>query len=96
MRRWRRVVIGNRAPGGAVEVVILIGLERPHEAREAEQAKEQGERHKIDQHFHQGVSRTVCARNALAITRMDEPDIASAAISGVTYPMIASGTAIAL
>jgi hypothetical protein len=36
------------------------------------------------------------ARKALAITSIDEMDIAAAAISGVTWPAIASGAAIAL
>jgi len=35
-------------------------------------------------------------RNALSVTRIDEPDIATAAINGVTKPAIAIGTAIAL
>ena len=35
-------------------------------------------------------------RNALTVTRIEEPDIATAAISGVTKPAIAIGTAIAL
>ena len=34
------------------------------------------------------------ARNALSVTRIEEPDIATAAISGVTEPAIAIGTAI--
>jgi hypothetical protein len=36
------------------------------------------------------------SRSALATTIMDEDDIATAAISGVTKPSIAIGTAIAL
>ena len=36
------------------------------------------------------------ARNALRVTRSEEPDMATAAISGVTRPAIASGTASAL
>ena len=35
-------------------------------------------------------------RNALTVTRIEEPDIATAAINGVTNPAIAIGTAIAL
>ena len=35
-------------------------------------------------------------RNALTVTRIEEPDIATAAINGVTKPAIAIGTAIAL
>src|SRR5262249_35853941 len=33
------------------------------------------------------------ARSAFSMTRMDEPDIAAAAIKGVTTPLIAIGTA---
>lgn len=36
------------------------------------------------------------ARNELVVTRIDDPDIASAAMSGVTSPAIAIGTATAL
>ena len=35
-------------------------------------------------------------RNALTVTKIEEPDIATAAINGVTEPAIAIGTAIAL
>jgi hypothetical protein len=35
-------------------------------------------------------------RNALTVTRIEEPDIATAAINGVTKPAIAIGTAITL
>ncbi len=35
-------------------------------------------------------------RNALTVTRIEEPDIATAAINGVTRPAIAIGTAMAL
>lgn len=37
-----------------------------------------------------------CRRNAFAMTNSEEIDIAAAAISGVTWPRIATGTAIAL
>ena len=36
------------------------------------------------------------ARSALAVTRIEEPDMAAAAINGVTKPAIATGNAIAL
>jgi len=36
------------------------------------------------------------ARSALSVTMIDEPDMAAAAISGVTSPDMASGTAIKL
>ena len=43
-----------------------------------------------------GLSRRLSRRSALATTRMDDPDIATAATSGVTWPMIAIGTAMTL
>lgn len=44
-----------------------------------------------------GLRRTdSCRRNAFAMTNSEEIDIAAAAISGVTWPKIATGTAIAL
>ena len=91
----RRIIVHQRAPGGAFEVVVLAGLERPQEGAEAEQAEPERDRHEIDQDFH-GDASPRFARSALSVTRIDEPDMASAAISGLAKPSIAIGTAIAL
>lgn len=91
-----RLIVGDRPPGGAIEIVILAVLERPEKGRKAERAQRDRERHQIEQDFHQAVSLCRRARKALSITSSDEVDIAAAAISGVTRPATASGTASAL
>lgn len=92
----RRIIIGDRPPGGAIEIVILAIPERPQKGRKAEPAKRDRKRHQIEQDFHQAGSLCRRARKALSITSSDDPDIAAAAISGVTRPAMASGTASAL
>ena len=90
----RRLVIGDGAPRRAFEVVILPVLQRPEKSEQADQPEPQRQRHQKDQHFHQDLlSATLRARSALSMTRIEEPDIAAAAISGVTTPLIAIGTA---
>ena len=93
-RRCRLVVVGDRAPGCSVEIIILAALQRPEEADETGKSKRKGQRDQDDHHFHDEVSSaTRRARSAFSITRIDDPDIAAAAISGVTTPLMASGTA---
>ena len=90
---WR-LIIGDGAPGRAFKIVILTAFERPQEAKQADQTEAQRQRHQNDHHFHDDPPfATRRARSALSITRMEEPDIAAAAISGVTTPLIAIGTA---
>lgn len=91
-----RLIVGDRPPGGAIEIIILAVLERPEKGRKAEPAKRDRKRHQIEQDLHQAVSLCRRARKALSITSSDEPDIAAAAISGVARPAMASGTASAL
>src|SRR5271169_6022231 len=93
----RRVVVHQGAPGGAFEVLILAGPQCPQEGSEAQQAEPQRDRNKIDQDFHEACSGGArFARNALTVTRIDDPDMASAATSGLAKPSIAIGTATAL
>lgn len=92
----RRLIVGDRPPGGTIEIVILTVPERPQKGRKAEPAKRDRKRHQIEQDFHQIVSLRRRARKALSITSSDEVDIAAAAISGVTKPAMATGTASAL
>jgi len=90
----RSIIVGNRPPGGAIKILILSVLERPEEREETGQAEAQCQRHKNDKDFHQDLrTATERARSAFTMTRIEEPDIAAAAISGVTMPLIASGTA---
>jgi hypothetical protein len=93
----RSVVVHQGAPGGAFEVLVLAGLQSPQEGAEAEQAEAQRDRNKIDQDFHATCSGGArFDRNALRVTRIDDPDMASAATSGLARPRIAIGTATAL
>ena len=100
--------------GGAVEILVLAALERPHEGRECDQAKAERDRYQIEIVDHSAAPRTGLAENrslaaprssalrrplrrsALATTAIDDADIAIAAINGVTWPMIATGMAMAL
>jgi len=84
-------VIRDRAPSRAFEVVILAAPERPEECQQPDKTQSQRKRHEDHQDFHD-IPRG-CALSAFSMTSRDEPDIAAAAISGVTRPAIAIGTA---
>src|ERR1700750_963282 len=106
LRLLRRIVVGDGAPGCAVEIVILAALQRPEEGRETGQTERQRQRDEDDEDLNQAPSSrkavsvarrdsvpvgltsvpALRARSALSITRMEEPDIAAAAIRGVTMP----------
>ena len=78
---------------GTVDVVVLTALERPQKGDQPGQAEHQRHRHQVDQDVHEPNPGRSRARNAFTVTRSEEPDMASAAISGVTRPAIAIGTA---
>src|SRR5215216_1185930 len=89
-----RLIIRNGPPGRAVKVVILTALERPEKSEQPCETEAERQRHQNDEHFHHGLRcATRRARSAFNITSSEEPDIASAAISGVTNPAMAIGTA---
>ena len=97
------VVVVENAQRGAVEVVVLAARSDHRKAASPVRPERQRHRHEIDQHVHGARPRGARAlrarrraRSALSVTRIEEPDIAAAAISGVTKPAIAIGTAIAL
>lgn len=86
-----------------VEVIELAALERPEKRRQAKQAEKQRGRDEQRQNVHQRSFPSLFMptwpsrkRSALSVTRMEEDDIAKAAISGVTNPATAIGTATAL
>lgn len=105
-------VLSKNSHRGTIEIVVLAALQRPQEAGQAGSSQEQGDGDEESEHRHcagtglrlflaGGVSVFVFPmrrpkRRALPMTIIEEPDIAIAAISGVTYPRIAIGTAIAL
>src|SRR6266700_5322618 len=94
MKNELSIVVRNRAPGGAVEILILSALERPEERQEPSKSEPKREWHENDEDFHHDLrTATERARSAFTMTRIEEPDIAAAAIRGVTVPLMASGTA---
>ena len=93
------VVVRQDANGGPLEIVILTAAHRPEKRAEPEAAEPEREGNENDENGHATGSADVFAaraRNAFTVTSSEEPDIESAAISGVTWPRIASGTATAL
>ena len=89
---FTNIIIREHAQRGTLDVAILAAAQGPQEGGQTGQAQPQRHRHEINQHVH---GRSL-ARNALSVTEIDEPDIASAAINGVTAAKIAIGTATAL
>ncbi len=75
----------------AFQVVKLATPQAPDKGPETEQSKEQRNRDQGAEDRHDFLS-----LSALSTTRMEEPDIASAAIRGVTNPASARGMAQAL
>ncbi len=91
------VVVQQDAVGGAIEVFELAALERPEKGHQANQAEEERDGNEIGQRAHDRLSGCFrFSRMALAVTTMEEDDMATAAISGVTMPATAIGTAIRL
>ena len=86
-----RFVISDGAPGRAVEIVILPAPERPEKCQQPDQTQSQRQRDEDYEDFHDAPRGR--ARSAFSMTNREEPDIAAAAISGVTRPAIAIGTA---
>ena len=83
------LVLDEDAQRSAVEIVELTMAKRPEESGEAQKAKPEGDWYQDEDPVHR--SALLTAR--IATTISDEPDIAMAAISGVTSPRKASGTA---
>ncbi len=78
---------------GAIHVLELAVTHGPKKSSEPAKAEEQGNRNENGNSAHCAAFRR---RKALATTMIEEPDMANAAISGVTLPMNASGTATTL
>lgn len=82
---WRGgFLVLKRTPGSAVEILELVRLQRPEERGEAESAEGEGCGDEPGQGRHDHTfTRFDRSRTALAVTAMDELDMAIAAISGV-------------
>ena len=97
-RLWRGhggwLVIEQDPVGGAVEVVVLAGPQRPEKETEPECGNREADREQIQNDRH-GLA-LLCRRRLLAITSSEELDIAAAASHGVTHPATARGTMITL
>lgn len=78
--------------GSAIQVFVLARLDGPQECDQSEQAERDGRRNKVHEHVHRALLRV----RAFKVTRMDDDDMANAAMSGVTKPAIAKGTKSAL
>lgn len=89
----RAFIIYQDAQGSAIKVIKLAAAQRPEKGTKAQQTQTQRDR---DEESNPGHFAAAFNRSAFATTITDEPDIANAAISGVTIPMIASGTATTL
>lgn len=101
-----KIIIRQGSDSGALKVVELTAAQRPDECPKPREPQAKSDRQKKDNDIHGAATasfrsaalflriRTVpLRRTALSVTSTDEPDIAAAAIKGVTKPATASGTA---
>lgn len=92
MRRTILQMIGENSAGVAFRVLVLARAHGPDEGAQAQQADADAERSQEQQEAHGRFPATV-RRSALRVTARDEPDIARAAMKGLTKPAIAAGVA---
>lgn len=84
------IAIYQDAFGRAVQIIKLSASKRPDKRRQPAQAKQQRDRDKEGNAAHRA---HLFNRSALATTMIEDVDMEIAAISGVTIPASASGTA---
>ena len=97
-RRWNcpvrdgvfLVLVVEDAPSRTFEIFILVGPDTPDECDNAQPTQDQGDRDEKPDYAHR---RRPARRSALLTTSNDELDMVIAAISGVTMPSMAKGTA---
>jgi len=91
-RLFPRLII-ERAPSGTFEILVLAAAEGPEESGEADAAEAKGDWDKPSERCHDMSLRFLCpSQTAFAVTVIEETDMATAAMSGVTTPIIARGT----
>lgn len=84
------VFVDQNTLARSLQVIELPVRQRPNEGGKTTQSKQQGDRDEKADPAHRAHR---VSRSALTTTMIDEVDIAIAAISGVTSPSKASGTA---
>lgn len=96
-----RLLFFENAKCGPIQIIILPRLERPEERYQPEKSKKQSagyqeckSGHTID--LFEFAPLPSLSRRAFPITTTDDEDMAIAAISGLTKPSTAVGTAIIL
>lgn len=89
------LVVDQNSVCGAVEILVLAGAKAPEECRQTQRPETNRARYQNHHDVHQALLCS-CSRKAFRVTISEEPDIASAAISGVSRPAAAAGAAIKL
>lgn len=90
---FRPLIVNQDAQRGAIQIVELAAAQRPEKGTKPQKTKP---KRNGDEKGNSGHFAAAFSRKALATTITEEPDMASAAIKGVTSPMIAIGTAMIL
>jgi hypothetical protein len=80
----RQIIVKENARGGTIHVFILARAHGPKKSYEPQKAKAKRDRHEVENDAHHTTSFAAFPRNAFSVTRMEEPDMAAAAINGVT------------
>lgn len=92
--RWGQIVVIQQDPmGSAFEILVLVRAQAPEECAKTHGAERDRDR---NEECYDVQERIPCSLSALSVTIKDEPAIATAAISGVTRPSAAIGTAMTL
>ena len=91
----RAILVMQYAFCRTFRVVKLATSQRPEECCESDQPHTQGDWNQEEEHAH-SVGVFLFTLSAFSVTTIDEPDMASAAINGVTNPASAIGTAMML
>jgi len=84
------IIVNQDTNRGPIKIIELRGAYRPEKRGQPPQPQGKRDWYKEGNAGHRAAVRN---RRALATTSNEEPDIAKAAIKGVTMPAIASGTA---
>ena len=96
LRGFRQIIVRYGPPARALEIVELAGAHGPEAGEKSADAQPNGDRQENDQNIHDASPRAPRARSAFSVTRIEDPDMASAATNGVAWPVMAMGTAMAL